>query len=123
MHKNPISFCFIIASPVCSIKPLSKDITSVFKLFYEKGEKYHTKGNVWSRIKTFWIIENRCPVICSITKLNNDKTAKSMSTFDFSTLYAKIPHQKLLYILNKITDFAFKGGTRGYVTVYNSGAS
>ena len=27
MHKNPISFCFIIASPVCSIKPLSKEIT------------------------------------------------------------------------------------------------
>ena len=43
MHKNPISFRFIIASPVCSIKPLSKDITSIFKLFYEKVERYHTK--------------------------------------------------------------------------------
>ena len=26
MHKNPITFRFIIASPACSIKPLSKDI-------------------------------------------------------------------------------------------------
>ena len=34
MHKNPISFCFIIASPVCTIKPPSKNITSIFKLFY-----------------------------------------------------------------------------------------
>ena len=25
MYKNLISFCFIIASPVCNIKPLSKD--------------------------------------------------------------------------------------------------
>ena len=36
MQKNPISFCFIIVSPVYSIKPLSKDITSILKLFYEK---------------------------------------------------------------------------------------
>ena len=33
-----------------------------------------------------------------------------MSTFDFSTLYTKIPHDQLLYVLNEITDFAFKGG-------------
>ena len=45
-----------------------------------------------------------------------------MSTFDFSVLYTKIPHDKLLYVLNEITDFAFKGGTGDYVTVYNSGA-
>ena len=45
-----------------------------------------------------------------------------MSTFHFSTLHKKIPFDKLLYVLNKITDFAFKGRTRDYVTVYNSGA-
>ena len=41
-----------------------------------------------------------------------------MSTFDFSTLYTKIPHDKLLYVLDEITYFAFKGGTRDYVTFY-----
>ena len=35
MYKNAASFRFIIASPVCNIKPLSKDITSILKLFYE----------------------------------------------------------------------------------------
>ena len=29
MHKNPISFRFTTVSPVCSIKPLRKDITSI----------------------------------------------------------------------------------------------
>ena len=53
MLKNPISFCFIIASPVCSIKPLSKDITSIFKLFHEKLERYHTKEKVWKKSKPF----------------------------------------------------------------------
>ena len=43
-----------------------------------------------------------------------------MSTFDFSTLHTKIPHDKLLCVLNKMTDFPFTGGTRDYVTVYSS---
>ena len=70
MHINPLRFRFIIASPVCTIKPLSKDVTSIFKLFYEKVEIYHTKGKVWSEIKTFWTIENSSPVIPGINKLN-----------------------------------------------------
>ena len=45
-----------------------------------------------------------------------------MLTFVFSTLYIKIPHEKLLHVLNEITDFAFKGGIRDEVTVYNSRA-
>ena len=45
-----------------------------------------------------------------------------MPTFDFSTLYTKIPPEKLLYILNEIIEFAFKGGTRDCITVYNSGS-
>ena len=98
---------------------LLKDATS--KLFYEKVERYHAKGKVWSGIKTFCTIQNSYPVISSINKLNNSKAAKSMSTFDFSTLYTKIPHDKLLYVLNKITDFSFKGEARDYITVYNSG--
>ena len=122
MHKNPISSRYIIASPVYSIKPLSKDITSIFKLFYEKMERYHTKGQVWSGINTIWNVQNSYPVISSINKLNKRKAAKSLSTFDFSTLYTKIPHDNLLHVLNEITDFAFKGETRDYVTVYNSGA-
>ena len=33
-----------------------------------------------------------------------------MPTFDFPTLYAKITHNKLLHVLNEITEFAFKSG-------------
>ena len=60
MHKNPFSFRFTIASPVCSIKPLLKDIKSTFKLFHEKWkdiiqkEKYgqKTRPSGLSRIAT-----------------------------------------------------------------------
>ena len=72
-------------------------------------------------IKTFWIIQNSSSVTSSINELNKRNAAKSMSAFDFSTFYI-IPHDKLLHISNEITDFAFKGGKRDYVTVCSSGA-
>ena len=36
LHKNPIKFRFIIAAPNCSVKPLSKVVTKIFKLFYHQ---------------------------------------------------------------------------------------
>ena len=47
IHKTPVGFRFIIASPKCSLKPLAKDKTALFKLFYSKVERYHLKGRVW----------------------------------------------------------------------------
>ena len=35
MHKSPDGSTFIIASTKCTLKPLSKDITAIFKLFLE----------------------------------------------------------------------------------------
>ena len=34
-------FGIVYKKNVCSIKPLSKDITSAYKLFYEKVDRYH----------------------------------------------------------------------------------
>ena len=45
-----------------------------------------------------------------------------MSTFDLSILYTKLTHYKLLYVLNEVIGFAFKGGAKDFVIVYNSGA-
>ena len=42
------------------------------------------------------------------------KNAKQISTFDFSTLYAKICHDKSLDILYKTVDFMFKGLHKDY---------
>ena len=122
MHKNPVGFRFIIASPQCTLKHLAKDLTAIFRLFYKKIERYHQKGKVWSGVNKFWIIQNTKPIIHSINNLNKRNTAKSLATFDFSTLYTKIPHDKLKKVLNEIIDFAFKGGTREFIKVYSSTA-
>ena len=123
LHKNPVKFRFIIAAPNCSVKPLSKAITKIFKLFYKQIETYNDKSLHYSSIKTFWVIQNNENVIKSIEKLNSRNSAKSIKTYDFSTLYTKIPHQKLLDVLSELVDFCFQGGTHEQISVSNSGAS
>ena len=48
MHKYPIGHRFIIASKKCSMKPLSKNISSIFKVFYNLIESYHNKSKFFS---------------------------------------------------------------------------
>ena len=45
------------------------------------------------------------------------------STFDFSALYTKIPHDKLLDILCNVAYFVFKGGTRDYIVINRQGCA
>ena len=77
---------------------------------------------LFSGVKSFWVIQNNEPVIRSVKKLNARGSARSISTFDFSTLYTKIPHNKLIFVLNNLIDFCFKGGTNKYVALSSSGA-
>ena len=119
LHKNPIKFRFIIAAPKCSIKPLSQTITKVFKLFYRQIEAYNAKSRFFSSVKTFWVLQNNEDVIASVEKLNKRNSVRTMSTFDFSTLYTKIPHSKLLDVLNELTDFCFQGGTHEQLSIGN----
>ena len=122
LHKSPIKFRFIIAAPKCSLKPLSKAVTKIFKKFYQQIEQYNQKCSFYSSVKSFWVIQNNEEVIRSIKKINKRKSAKTISTFDFSTLYTKIPHDKLLEVLNELVDFCFQGGTHQQLSVSKSGA-
>ena len=122
LHKNPLKFRFIIAAPECSVKPLSKAITSVFRLFYNQIENYNMKCCYYFSVKTFWVIQNNQEVLKSLNSLNKRGKANCISTFDFSTLYTKIPHDKLLKVLNNIIDVCFDGGNCDLLSVTKSGA-
>ena len=54
-------------------------------------------------VKTFWVIQNNEAVLNSLIDLNKRRRGNRISTFNFSTLYAKIPHSKLLDVLSEIT--------------------
>ena len=123
LHKNPVKCRFIIASKYCTVKHLSKSISSIFSLFSKQIETYNKKAHYYSGIKSYWIVQNRDPVIDAVKNSVSRRSAKGVSSFDFSTLYTKIPHDKLIVVLNKIIDFAFKGGTRKKIAISKQGTA
>ena len=122
IHKNPVGNRFIVASPKCSLKPLLKDVTCILKLFQHQIKSFHDKNRVWTGVSNFWVIQNNAPVVERIDKINKKKQAVSVRTFDFSTLYTKIPHHLLRDALFEIVDFCFKGGISHGVYVTKAGA-
>ena len=70
----------------------------------------------------FWIVQNNKPVIDTVNGFNKRRKATSASTFDFSSLYTKLPHNKLLMVLNSLIDFCFDGGESKYITFNSYGA-
>ena len=57
-----------------------------------------------------YIIQNSSPLINKIKQINGRKKAHEISTYDFSTLYTKLPHNDLISVLHQTVDFVFKGG-------------
>ena len=121
LHKNPVGFRFIIASKRCTTKCLSKNVSSAFSLFQGQIDRYHKMAHFYSGIKTYWIVQNRNPILEAVKKSCTRRSAKCVSSFDFSTLYTKIPHDKLIQVLSGIIDFVFKGGTRHKIAINKSG--
>ena len=61
MHKTPSGCRFIIASKNCSTKPLSKAVSSAFKLIFNQVERFHTKAKFFSNYNKFWVLQNADP--------------------------------------------------------------
>ena len=121
MHKSPMGHRFIIASKVCCTKKVSKSVSSAFKLIFGQVECFHRKAKFNSHYAKFWVLQNVDPVIDILKKINKRNNAKSISTYDFSTLYTKIPHSDLINRLSKIISFVFEGGDAKYVNISETG--
>lgn len=92
MHKTPIKFRFITAARDTLLSEASIAASHCLKLllkFARKSYKYevkHIDNNIF-------ILDNRGKVIKFVENSNRmGTTNKSISTWDFATLYTKIPH-------------------------------
>ena len=121
-HKIPSKSRFIVAAAVCSLKPLAKAVTAILKLFQKQIQNYNLKSHFFSGVKTFWVVQDKQPIIDAIHKINKRRNAKSITTYDFSTLYTNIPHNKLIDVMNELTDFCFKGCSDSKILVDKYGA-
>ena len=96
--------------------------TSLFRVFFKQIETYNAKYRFFSGVNTIWVVQNNKPFTEAIKKLNAKSKGTSVSTFDFSTLYTKIPRDKLISALNSIVDFCFNGGECDYLSINDFGA-
>ena len=109
MHKSPVSFRFITAGCNTVLQETSIAVGKCLKLMLNTARLSPTY-----RIKELdndiFIIDNRDKVIQCINKSNisGHKGKKYLSTWDFTTLYTKIPHSilldKITWFVNKVFD-------------------
>ena len=96
---------------------MSKVVFNAFKLIYSQIENFHRKSKFFSDYNRFWVLQNVDPVIENINIINRKKKAKSIATYDFSTLHTTLPHDKLIEMLCNIIDFVSEGGNRTHICI------
>ena len=111
MHYTPSRARFIVSSAKCSTKPISRVVSNAFKLIFNQIQNFHDMSKFYKNYNRFWVINNSKPLIERLDVINTRKKAKDISTYDFSTLYTKLPHNDLIRVLNGHIDFVFDGGT------------
>ena len=115
MHYTPSRARFIVSSAKCSTKPISRLVSNAFKLIFNQIQNFHAASKFYKNYNRFWVINNSKPLIERLEVINTRKKAKEISTFDFSTLYTKLPHIDLIKVLNSHIDFVFDGGNNKYL--------
>ena len=115
MHKNPCKHRFIAGSSKCSTKPLSILLTKLLTHIKQGLQKYCETAYSRSGINQMWILKNSKELLEHL-KSHTFNHVTSIKSFDFSTLYTAIPHQKLKDRLTSIirNAFIFKNGNRRY---------
>ena len=101
MHKNP--------------KPLSILLTKLLTHIKQRLQKYCETSYKRSRVNQMWILKNSKELLEHIQSPNFNHIT-SVKSFDFSTPYTTIPHQKLKSRLATIirNSFIHKNGNRRY---------
>ena len=115
MHKNPYKHRFIASSARCSTKPLSILLTKLLTHIKQGLQKYCETAYSRSGVNQKWILKNSKELLEHL-KSPNFNNITSIKSFDFSTLYTTIPHDKLKSRLASIirNSFMFKIGNRRY---------
>ena len=99
----------------CSYKPITEAVSNIFKMIFAHVRRFHNRSRFYSGFHKFWVVENSFPVVEKLNKINKRNIAKSISTFDFSTLYTKLPRKLLIEVLDNNIDFVFKSSNRNRI--------
>ena len=122
LHKTPYKERYITGSSTCSTKELSIHLTKILSAVKEGQQKYCETVYSRSGINHMWILKNSKDLLDNL-KSRSFSQVSSIKTFDFSTLYTTLPHDKLKTRLKETIHKAFSHrnyGSKFVVLGYNS---
>jgi len=120
-HKNPSKQRYIAASKRCSTKQLSSIITKCLSLVDRQHQIYCRSILRYSKYNYYWVVPNSKTVLDTLNQYEG--SARNVASYDFSTLYTSIPHQKLKDAMEWVVTKAFAGKGTKFISVYSSYAA
>ena len=112
MHKDPPAARFITASHRCVLKELSTLLTRVLKTLIGPLKGLCASFRNSTNVSPWWVIDNSTAVLKCIKVMNERGQAKTVHSFDFKTLYTKIPHESIKKELKWVVKQAFQVAAR-----------
>ena len=94
LHKVSFKYCFIAGSSKCTTKDLSCLLTKVLTTVKDGLIRYNNTKTSRNGVNSMWIVKTSTSLLSSLDQLDV-RTATSVQTYDFSTLYTSIPHNLL----------------------------
>ena len=107
LHKSPYKHRFIAGSSKCTTKNLSCLLTKVLSTIKDGLVRYCNTKTSYNGVNNMWILKNSTSLLSSLDQLDV-RTATSVQTFDFSTLYTSIPHDLLKSRISNLVHNAFR---------------
>ena len=107
LHKVPFKHRFIAGSSKCTAKDLSCLLTKVLITVKDGLIRYNNTDTSHNGVNSMWIVKNSTRLLSSMDQLDV-RTATSVQTYDFSTLYTSIPHNLLKSRITALIHNSFK---------------
>ena len=107
LHKSPYKHRFIAGSSKCTTKDLSCLLTKVLSTIKDGLVRYCNTKTSHNDVNNMWIPKNSTSLLSSLDQLDL-RTATSVQTSDFSTLYTSIQHDLLKSRINNLVHNAFR---------------
>lgn len=115
LHKNPVKFRYIAGAAKASTKPCAELLHAVLKHVKQHFRNYCKTVEKRSGCKVYISVENSIDVVNHFQR--NIKNIESINTYDFSTLYTKLPHDIICQNMFSLIELMFRNNGSKYISV------
>ena len=121
-HKSPIGFRYITSGKYTYINGLSKILGICLKSLLNAAKAYSNYTHKFDKVRDFIITDSNKDIINFMHVANLTNSHKSVETYDFQTLYTKIPQNMLKENLQKFINYIFLLKKNKFINVRNNHA-